>query len=284
MNQNNSTAWPVVLSIAGFDPSAGAGIIADLKTFAAHNCYGVAAITALTVQNSQGVASVHPVAPAVLRESILSLLSDGRVRALKIGMLGNLATSKVVAEILEAAPGLPSVLDPVVRSSSGIGLLDNSGLDYVRKQLLSRVTVVTPNLAEAAALSGIPVDNVESMKAAARKLVELGARAVVVTGGHLEKPIDVFFDGTDLETFAGDRIKPDNTHGTGCTFSSAVAANLALGRQLRDAVVLAKAYVVEAIRQAFPVGPGRIPLNHLYRMAQPARVSDHAPAPAETLP
>ena len=283
MNQNNSAAWPVVLSIAGFDPSGGAGIIADLKTFAAHNCYGVAAITALTVQNTQGVASVHPVAPAVLRESILSLLSDGRVKALKIGMLGNLATSKVVAEILEATPGLPSVLDPVVRSSSGVGLLDNSGLDYVRKQLLSRVTVVTPNLAEAAALSGIPVDNVESMKGAARRLVELGARAVVVTGGHLDKPIDVFFDGTDLETFAGDRIKPDNTHGTGCTFSSAVAANLALGRQLRDAVVLAKAYVVEAIRQAFPVGPGRIPLNHLYRMAQPARVSDHAPAPAETL-
>ena len=283
MNQPITTAWPVVLSVAGFDPSAGAGIIADLKTFAAHNCYGVAAITALTVQNSQGVASIHPVAPAVLRESIQSLLSDGRVKALKIGMLGNLAAAKVVGEILDANPDLPAVLDPVVRSSSGVGLLDNSGLDYVRKQLLSRVTVVTPNLAEAAALAGIPVDSVESMKAAARKMVELGARAVVVTGGHLDKPIDVFFDGTDLETFAGDRIKPDNTHGTGCTFSSAVAANLALGRQLRDAVVLAKAYVVEAIRQAFPVGPGRVPLNHLYRMAQPARVTDHAPAPAETL-
>jgi hydroxymethylpyrimidine/phosphomethylpyrimidine kinase len=144
------------------------------------------------------------------------------------------------------------------------------------------VTVITPNIAEAAALAGIPVDNVEGMKAAARKLVDLGARAVVVTGGHLDKAIDVLFDGTTLEVFAGDRIKPDNTHGTGCTFSSAIAANLALGRQLRDAVVLAKAYVVEAIRQSFPVGPGRIPLNHLYRMAQPVRVSDHAPAPAET--
>ncbi len=283
MNQPTTTAWPVVLSVAGFDPSGGAGIIADLKTFAAHNCYGVAAITALTVQNSQGVASIHPVAPAILRESIQSLLADGHVKALKIGMLGNLATSKAIAEILDATPGLPSVLDPIVRSSSGVALLDNPGLDYLRKQLLSRVTVVTPNLAEAAALSGIAVDSVESMKAAARRLVELGARAVVVTGGHLDKPIDVFFDGTDLETFAGDRIKPENTHGTGCTFSSAVAANLALGRQLRDAVVLAKAYVVEAIRQAFPVGPGRIPLNHLYRMAQSARVSDHAPAPAETL-
>jgi hydroxymethylpyrimidine/phosphomethylpyrimidine kinase len=283
MNQSISTAWPVVLSVAGFDPSAGAGVIADLKTFAAHNCYGVAAITALTVQNTQGVASVHPVDPSVLRASILSQLSDGRVRALKIGMLSNQATAEVVREILESNPDLPAVLDPVLRSSNDFGLLDAAGLDYIRRQLLSRVTVVTPNLAEAAALAEIPVDNLESMKAAAHKLVELGARAVVVTGGHLDKAIDVFFDGTTVEAFAGDRVKPDNTHGTGCTFSSAVAANLALGRHLRDAVVLAKAYVVEAIRQAFPVGPGRIPLNHLYRMAQPARVADNSAAVAETM-
>jgi hydroxymethylpyrimidine/phosphomethylpyrimidine kinase len=283
MNQYSSTAWPVVLSVAGFDPSAGAGIIADLKTFAAHNCYGVAAITALTVQNSQGVASVHPVDPSVLRASIISLLSDGHVKALKIGMLGNQATAEVVLQILESNPDLPAVLDPVVRSSNDFGLLDAAGLDFIRGQLLSRVTVVTPNLAEAAALAEIPVDNLESMKAAARKLVELGARAVVVTGGHLDKAIDVFFDGTTMEAFAGDRVKPENTHGTGCTFSSAVAANLALGRHLRDAVVLAKAYVVEAIRQAFPVGPGRVPLHHLYRMAQPARVTDHSPDVAEAV-
>jgi hydroxymethylpyrimidine/phosphomethylpyrimidine kinase len=281
MNHNTSTAWPVVLSVAGFDPSAGAGIVADIKTFAAHNCYGVAAITALTVQNSLGVASVHPVEPAELRESILSLLADGRVKALKIGMLFNQGTAEVLREILESNPDLPAVLDPVVRSSNDFDLLDAAGLDYVRRQLLSRVTVITPNLAEASALAEMPVDNLEGMKAAARKLVEFGARAVVVTGGHLEKAVDVFFDGTTMESFAGDRVKPDNTHGTGCTFSSAVAANLALGRQLRDAVVLAKAYVFEAIRQAFPVGPGRIPLNHLYRMAEPARVLDHSAAVVE---
>jgi hydroxymethylpyrimidine/phosphomethylpyrimidine kinase len=283
MNQSISTAWPVVLSVAGFDPSAGAGIIADLKTFAAHNCYGVAAITALTVQNSQGVASVHPVDPSVLKASILSLLSDGRIKALKIGMLGNRATAEVVLEMLESNRDLPAVLDPVVRSSNDFGLLDAGGLDFLRRQLLSRVAVVTPNLAEAAVLAEIPVDSLESMKAAARKIVDLGARAAVVTGGHLDKAIDVFFDGRTMEAFAGDRVKPDNTHGTGCTFSSAVAANLALGRQLRDAVVLAKAYVVEAIRQAFPVGPGRLPLNHLYRIAKPARVTDHSPAVAETV-
>ncbi|MGA2983183.1 MAG: bifunctional hydroxymethylpyrimidine kinase/phosphomethylpyrimidine kinase [Terriglobia bacterium] len=283
MNQYLSTAWPVLLSIAGFDPSAGAGILADLKTFAAHNCYGVAAITALTVQNSQGVESVHPVEPSVLRESVRSLLADGRVKALKIGMLCNQATGEVILEILESNPSLPAVLDPVVRSSGNFELLDATGLDFVRRQLLSRVAVLTPNLEEAAALAEMPVDNLESMKAAARKLVELGARAVVVTGGHLDKAVDVFFDGSRMESFAGDRVKPDNTHGTGCTFSSAVAANLALGRQLRDAVVLAKAYVFEAIRQAFPVGPGRIPLNHLYRLAQPARVSDRTPDVAETV-
>ena len=283
MNQTFSTAWPVVLSVAGFDPSAGAGIVADLKTFAAHNCYGVAAITALTVQNTQGVASVQPVEPLVLRESILSLLSDGRVKAVKIGMLWNQVTAAVLPEILDANPDLPAVLDPVVRSSNNFPLLDAAGMEFVRRQLLSRVAVVTPNLAEAAALAEMPVDNLESMKAAARKLVELGARAVVVTGGHLEKAVDLFFDGTKMESFAGDRIKPDNTHGTGCTFSSAVAANLALGRQLRDAVVLAKAYVVEAIRQSFPVGPGRIPLNHLYRMTQPARLTDHSATVAETV-
>jgi hydroxymethylpyrimidine/phosphomethylpyrimidine kinase len=281
MHQSINAVWPVVLSVAGFDPSAGAGIAADLKTFAAHHCYGVAAITALTVQNSLGVASVHPVDPSVLRESILSLLSDGRVKALKIGMLGNQASAEVVREILDSDFDLPAVLDPIIRSSTDFSLLDSAGVDFVRRELLPRATVVTPNMAEAAALAEIPVNDLEGMKAAARKLVACGARAVVVTGGHLDKAVDVFFDGTTMESFAGERIKPDNTHGTGCTFSSAVAANLALGRQLRDAVVLAKAYVFEAIRQAFPVGPGRIPLNHLYRMAQSVRVTDHSPGIAE---
>jgi hydroxymethylpyrimidine/phosphomethylpyrimidine kinase len=267
--------------VAGFDPSAGAGIAADLKTFAAHNCYGVAAITALTVQNSQGVTAVYPSDPDVLRKSIQSLLNDGRVKALKIGMLSNTATAAVVEEVLEAHPELPAVLDPVVRSFNGAELLDAPGLEFMRRQLLSRVTVITPNLAEAAALTGLPVENVEGMKAAARKLIEAGARAVVVTGGHLEKAIDVFYEGAEMESFAGDRVKPDNTHGTGCTFSSAVAANLALGRHLRDAVMLAKVFVAEAIRNAFPIGPGQFPLNHLYRMTQPARVANHSPAVPE---
>ena len=283
MNQPINAAWPVVLSVAGFDPSGGAGVAADLKTFAAHNCYGVAAITAYTVQNTMGVASVHPLEARVLRDSIRSLLADGRVKALKIGMLCNRASAEVVCEVLESNSDLPAVLDPIIRSSTDFELLDAAGLDFLRRELIPRVTVVTPNVAEAAVLAEMPVEHLDSMKSAARKLVELGARAVVVTGGHLDKAIDVFYDGNILESFVGERIKPDHTHGTGCTFSSAVAANLALGRQLRDAVVLAKAYVLEAIRQAFPVGPGRMPLNHLYRLVQPARVTDHSPAPAEAL-
>lgn len=277
MNQHSNLPPPVVLTIAGFDPSSGAGISADLKTFAAHNCYGVAAITALTVQNTQGASALQPIDASLLKQSVNSLLADERVRAVKIGMLGNRANAEVVREVLDLNPALPAVLDPVVRSASGLELVDAAGLAYLREHLLGRVRLVTPNLDEAAALTGLKVENMEGMKAAARRLVELGARAVVVTGGHLEKAIDVYYDGTELESFIGDRVKPDNTHGTGCTFSSAIAANLALGRQLRDAVVLAKVYVTEAIRKAYPVGPGRLPLNHLYRMQQNPRAIDHVP-------
>ena len=283
MNHHPAATFPVVLSIGGFDPSSGAGITADLKTFAAENCYGVAAITALTVQNTQGVASVHAVDPALLKQSIENLLADERVRAIKIGMLANRANAEVVGKILEANAEIPSVLDPVIRSTSGLPLLDEEGVVCLRDQLLRRVRLITPNVDEAAALTGLKVESVEGMKAAAHRLVELGAPAVVVTGGHLEKAIDVFFDGGAFETFAGDRIKPDNTHGTGCTFAAAIAANLAQGRSLREAVVFAKAYVTEAIRKAYPVGPGRMPLNHLYRMQQNPRVTDHAPALPEPM-
>lgn len=272
---------PVVLTIAGFDPSGGAGISADLKTFGAHNCYGMAAITALTVQNTRGVSAVHPVEAAELRDSIRSLLDDGVVCAIKVGMLGNRANAEVVRDALAGAAALPCVLDPVLRSSSGRDLIDAPGLDFLREDLLKLPSILTPNMEEAAALTGLKVENAEEMKAAARALVQMGARAVVVTGGNLEKATDVFYDGASLESFITDRVKPLNTHGTGCTFSSAVAANLALGRQLRDAIVLAKVFVSEAIRKAFPVGPGRLPLHHLYRIQQPPRIADHSAALAD---
>ncbi len=284
MNHQLSASWPVVLSIAGFDPSSGAGIAADLKTLAAHGCYGVAAITALTIQNTQGVIAVYPTEPPVLKETIAALLADGRVKAIKIGMLANRANAEVVDEVLASNPEIPSVLDTVFRSSSGKDLADAACQEFLREQLMKHATVITPNIFEASAMTGLRVDNLEAMKAAAQKLVEMGARAVVVTGGHLDKPIDVLAEGGSLEVFAGDHAKPDNTHGAGCTFSSAMAANLAVGRQLRDSVVLAKAYVTEAVRKAYSVGPGRVPLNHLFRMMQPARVADHSAAIFDSAP
>ena len=280
MNHQLSTSWPVVLTVAGFDPSSGAGIAADLKTFAAHGCYGVAALTALTIQNTQGVTAVYPTEPAVLKDTIAVLLADGHVKAIKVGMLANRANAEVVSELLESNPALPSVLDPVLRSSGGVDLADAPCQEYLSRELIKRASVITPNLFEASAMTGLRVENLDAMKAAARKLAEMGARAVVVTGGHLDKAVDVLFDSAGLEVFIGDRVKPDNTHGTGCTFSSAIAAHLALGRQLREAVVLAKAYVTEAVRKAYGVGPGRVPLNHLYRMTEPAR--DHSPAVPES--
>ncbi|MDE3181202.1 MAG: bifunctional hydroxymethylpyrimidine kinase/phosphomethylpyrimidine kinase [Acidobacteriota bacterium] len=284
---NNSTSpavcpsEPIILTIAGFDPTGGAGITADLKTFAAHNCYGVAAITALTVQNTRGVAAVYPVDGKSLRESAEALLDDGRVSAIKVGMIGSAEGAAVIRDILTRARALPSVLDPVLRSASGFELIDGAGISMLRGELLKLPTIITPNVDEASALTGLKVENPDEMKAAAKKLVEMGARAVVVTGGHLEKATDVFYDGAAFEIFMTDRIKPDNTHGTGCTFSSALAANLALGKQLRDAIVLAKVFVSEAIRKAFPIGPGRMPLHHLYRMQQAPRLADHSPAPSE---
>jgi hydroxymethylpyrimidine/phosphomethylpyrimidine kinase len=236
----------------------------------------VAAITALTVQNSQGVQSVHPIDPRLLQDSLDSLIAEGQVRAIKIGMLANRANAEVVSQFLESHAELPCVLDPVLRSSSGMPLIDEPGLELIRNRLLKQVSLVTPNLAEAAILSGAKVENLEEMKAAAARVLSLGARAVVVTGGHLEKAVDIFAQDGHLEAFAGDRMKPDNTHGTGCTFSSAVTANLALGRQLADAVVLAKAYVAEAIKKAYPIGPGRIPLNHFFRAQESPRAGGSA--------
>jgi hydroxymethylpyrimidine/phosphomethylpyrimidine kinase len=281
MNHLSNGRPPVVLTIAGFDPSGGAGIAADLKTFAANGCYGVAAITALTVQNTRGVSRLSAVDPSLVKDSIESVLADGQVKAIKIGMLANRANAEVVCTILETQADVPAVLDPVWRSAGGMRLMDAAGFEFLRRHMLARVTAITPNLDEAGALTDSKVENVEEMKRAARQIVQMGARAVVVTGGHLDKAIDVYFDGTELETFVGERVKPDNTHGTGCTFSSAIAANLALGRQLRDAVMLAKAYVAESIKKAYPIGPGRLPLNHFYRLQQPSRIIDHATTLAE---
>ncbi len=263
---NQYTAPPILLTIAGFDPSCGAGVAADLKTFAAHGCYGIAAITSLTVQNTQKVEAVHNTPSAELREQLEVLVSDCEIAAVKVGMLGNRGNAVVVAEFLDAHKFAYVVHDPVMKSSTGTELLDTGGINYIVAELLKRSSVITPNVPEAEILTGIAIRDVADMEAAARKIVEMGARAAIVKGGHMEKATDVLFDGTEIHLLSGDRVKMENTHGTGCTFASALTAQLAAGRPLYEALTLAKTYVVKAMEKAYPVGKGRVPLDHFYRM------------------
>jgi hydroxymethylpyrimidine/phosphomethylpyrimidine kinase len=283
---HNGAAPPILLTIAGFDPCCGAGIVADLKTFAAHGCYGVAAITSLTVQNTQGVEDVQNTPSATLRAQLESLAKDSDIVAVKIGMLGNRGNASAVAEFLDGHKFAHVVLDPVMKSSSGKELLDAAGIKFVATELIKRSTVITPNVPEAEVLTGSTIKDLAGMEAAARKLVEMGARAAIVKGGHMEKAIDVLFDNTDLVHLGGDRQREGALHGTGCTFASAVAAQLASGRSLMEAAMLAKAYVTKAIEKSYAIGKGRSPLDHFYRqkIEPPARgvheVPQHGMHPA----
>lgn len=267
MNQVGSTPL-VLLSIAGFDPSGGAGIAADLKTFAAHNCYGIAAITAITVQSTRGVRSLEATPAELLRAQLEHLLADVAPAGVKIGLLATRANVEVVASLLEHKKFPCVVLDPVLRSSSGFELLEVRAWKELSRRLLKLATVITPNMAEAGALAGMEVRDDASMRAAAQKLVELGSRAVVITGGNLAKPVDLLYDGKEFLPFSSERVRSETTHGSGCTFSSAIAANLVLGKQLPDAVMLAKAYVARAIEKGFAIGKGPGPLNHFHRFHQ----------------
>ena len=265
MSSHTNAAPPILLTIAGFDPSCGAGTCADLKTFAAHGCYGVAAITSLTVQNTQGVEEVHNTPSAILRAQLEALAKDCEIAAVKIGMLGNRGNAVVVAEFLDANKFAHVVHDPVMKSSSGTELLDAGGINYVVAELLKRASVITPNVPEAEILTGLTIKDVADMEAAARKIVEMGARAVIVKGGHMEHAVDVLFDGSELVMLAGERVNEEHLHGTGCTFAAALTAHLAAARSLVEAATLAKAYVTKAIENAYAVGKGRLPLDHFYR-------------------
>ena len=259
---------PVVLTIAGFDPGSGAGITADLKTFAAHGCYGVACITALTVQSTRGVRRVDPLPPKLVSETLAELASDFEIAAVKIGMLGSGGVARAVLEFLRRRKFPQVVLDPVLRSSSGAALLERSAIPLLRR-FLPLVQVITPNAGEAALLSGISIKTAGRIPAAAARLHQLGSAAVVITGGDFparsRTAVDYFSAdfGADLSALRGRRIPSRNTHGTGCAFSSAIAANLAWGKTLPEAVLAAKRYVERAIAAAPQLGHGRGPLNHL---------------------
>jgi hydroxymethylpyrimidine/phosphomethylpyrimidine kinase len=281
-----STMPPVVLTIAGFDPSSGAGVTADIKTIAAHGCYGVAAITAVTTQSTIGVRRVEPLAPGILRETLMELAADFEITAVHIGMLATGGLVETVAEFLEAHRLPNIVLDPILQSSSGAELLDSGGRKALLMKLLPLATISTPNTEEAAALTGVVVADVDQMRSAVEKLHEMGARSVVVTGGHLEKAIDLLsFEtskGFEQEVFKSEKLKSNSTHGTGCAFSTAIACHLAHGRGLPEAVLLAKAYVAAAIANAHPLGKGIGPVNHLYRMTEQRRVAALHSEPAHS--
>lgn len=272
-----SVAPPVVLTIAGFDPSSGAGITADIKTIAAHGCYGVACITALTVQSTGGVKRVEPVNSEVIKDMLAAVTGDMEVAAVHVGMLGTAKVVRAVADFLQAEKLPNIVVDPILQSSSGAQLLEPAGVRPLIERLLPLASVVTPNVQEAAALTGLPVSNPEQMGVAARKLLEMGAASAVITGGDLEKAIDLLSfttkKGVEQEIFKSERQRSNSTHGTGCAFATAMACHLAQGRGLPEAVLLAKAYVTAAIANAHPLGRGIGPVHHLYRMNQQRRTS-----------
>lgn len=255
-----------VLTIAGSDPGGGAGIQADLKTFAAHGVFGTSAVTAITVQNTRGVDAVVPLPADLVVRQMNAVLDDLGADAIKIGMLATAGTVTAVARRLAERGPAPLVVDTVIRASSGARLLDEAGVAALVDRLLPLATLVTPNAPEAALLTGLEVTTAPDLERAARRLVEMGARAAVVTGGHLDGPaIDVLYDGRAVTEVRADRIAGRHTHGTGCTFSAAIAARLALGDELVAAVRAAKAYVTRAIEQAPGLGAGRGPLEHFPR-------------------
>ena len=275
---------PVVLTIAGFDPSSGAGVTADIKTIAAHGCYGVACITAMTVQSTAGVRRVEAVDPSLITETLQELAADMPIAAVHIGMLGTGKVVRAVADFLAQTAGktglskLPNiVLDPILKSSSGADLLDPSGLKLLVEKLIPLADVLTPNVDEAALLSGLKVTDLDQMRSAANKLHEMGSRALVITGGHLDKAIDLLSfaskRGIEQEVFKAERQRSNSTHGTGCAFSTAMACHLALDRGLPEAALLSKTYVTAAIAAGHPLGRGTGPVHHLYRMHQQRRAA-----------
>lgn len=258
---------PAVLSIAGSDPCGGAGVQADLKTFAAMGVYGMAAITAVTAQNTTTVEAIQVLRADFVAQQIDTILKDIDVAAFKIGMLGSAAVAATVGASLAAFRGRPVVLDPVAVSSSGDALLDRDAIAVMQSRLMPLATVVTPNIPEARTYSGMTIEKPDDLRPAAEKMLELGAKAVLITGGHAIEAdaADYLYTGDGVREFRGPRDPKNNMHGTGCTLSSAIAAQLALGAALPDAVARAKEFVTGAIVNGFALGKGQGLLNHGWR-------------------
>lgn len=265
---------PVCLTIAGLDPSGGAGVIADVKTFSRFGCFACAAVASVTFQNTVGVFGAEHISAEAVRQQIEPVFDDFAVAAVKTGMLPTREIIETVAEIIRAREVKKLVVDPVVRSTSGFDLIDNAALSALIENLFPLAKVITPNLPEAERITGIAIESVEDIHSAAEQMQKMGARNVLIKGGHFVnvecrvqnaelKAVDHLFIGDDLKVFESEFIDTTATHGTGCTLAAAIAANLALGEKLEDAVKVAKDFVTEAIRTAPGLGKGNSPINLL---------------------
>lgn len=269
MKRNTKYRYPVALTIAGSDSGGGAGIQADLKTFSALGVYGASVITSVTAQNTQGVRGIQAISPEILEGQLNAVFEDIKIDAVKIGMLHNKIAASLVAMTLDRFSPTYTIVDPVMISTSGSKLMEDETVEVIIKELFHRATLVTPNIDEAVFLTGISIHNEEDMKSAASKLLELGCRAVLMKGGHLKglEMADILCEaGKEPVRFSTQTVDTYNTHGTGCTLSSAIAAYLAQGKELYQAVQLSKEYITNALLAGANVqtGHGHGPLNHFF--------------------
>lgn len=262
-----------VLTIAGSDSCGGAGIQADLKTFSANGVYGMSVITAVTAQNTQGVFAVQDIDPYFIKAQIDAIFTDIKVDAVKIGMVSQITTIAAISEKLHQYMPSNIVLDPVMISKSGFSLLNPEAKAALIKRLIPAATIITPNIPEAeeilkeVGLEPTSIVTIGDMEKAAIAIYKLGCKNVLLKGGHaLGEAVDVLYDGQDIVHFASERIATKNTHGTGCTLSSAIAANIALGLTTKQAVAKAKEYITVAIRHSLDIGKGVGPTNHFYTL------------------
>lgn len=264
----------VALTIAGSDSSGGAGIQADLKTFQAHGVFGMSAITAVTVQNTQKVYDIQEMTPHIVHDQITCLFEDTDIHAVKIGMVSSIPLIETIASALKKVKAPPIILDPVMISKSGYRLLNEDAQAALTENLFPLAEVITPNIHEAEALIHHKIESIDEMKSAANKIAKLGARKVVVKGGHLNdnEATDILFDGQTCRKLKGPRIDTKNTHGTGCTFSSAIAANIALGKDFFTAVMDAKEYITGAIKHSLSIGKGCGPTHHFYDLYEKSNI------------
>lgn len=274
MNMKIKTA----LTIAGSDSSGGAGIQADLKTFSAHGIYGMSVITAVTAQNTQGVLAIQDIDQEIVEKQIEAIFEDLPVDSVKIGMVSKIETIQAIYNKLSYYQPAFIVLDPVMVSKSGHHLLKEESTNTLIELLLPLSTVITPNLPEAEVITGRKIDTHEDMEVAAKQIYEMGPKNVFIKGGHLEEDAtDILYDGAKFTYFKQQRIHTKNTHGTGCTLSSAIASNLALGFSMKKAVKKAKEYITMAIEHSLDIGKGAGPTHHFYQLYQRAGMIDKHP-------